>query len=148
VGDEQMEKLFGKILIATDASENNKPAVEEGLRIARSCGSIVHAVYVIDNRALDTVSADVPVRNTTYQVIRDEAGKAVDKVLSHAGDVTVETAILEGQPSTEIVKYAAEKQIDLIVIGTRGKRGIERLLLGSVAENVIRSAECKVLVVK
>jgi nucleotide-binding universal stress UspA family protein len=46
------------------------------------------------------------------------------------------------------VKYAREKGIDLIVIGTQGKRGIERILLGSVAENIIRAAPCKILVVK
>jgi len=142
-----MEKLFGRILIATDSSENNKPAVEEGLRIARSCGSVVYAVYVIDNKVFDSVSTDIPVGDT-YQLIRDEAGKAVDKVRALAGDITVETALLEGKPAAEIVKFAAENEIDLIVIGTRGKRGIERLLLGSVAENVIRTAGCKVLIVK
>jgi nucleotide-binding universal stress UspA family protein len=47
-----------------------------------------------------------------------------------------------------MVKFAARKKIDLIVIGTQGKRGLERLLLGSVAEEIIRSAPCKVLVVK
>jgi nucleotide-binding universal stress UspA family protein len=147
VEDNQMEKLFEKILIATDASENNKPSVEEGLRIARSCGSIVYAVYVIDYKAFYSASADMSVGDT-YQLIRNEAKNAVDKVRSLAGDLTVETALLEGQPAAEIVKYAAKKDVDLIIIGTRGKRGIERLLLGSVAENVIRSAECKVLVVK
>jgi len=56
--------------------------------------------------------------------------------------------ILEGKPAAEIVRYAREKEIDLIVIGTQGKRGIERILLGSVAESIIRTAPCKVLVVK
>ena len=65
-----------------------------------------------------------------------------------AGGVRLETVILEGKPAAEIVKYAREKAVDLIVIGTQGKRGIERILLGSVAESIIRAAPCKVLVVK
>ena len=60
----------------------------------------------------------------------------------------VETSILEGRPAAEIVKFSVAKGIDLIVIGTQGKKGLERLLLGSVAEEIIRSAPCKVLVVK
>ena len=52
------------------------------------------------------------------------------------------------KPAADIIRFATEKGIDLIIIGTQGKRGLERLLLGSVAEQVIRLAPCKVLVVK
>ncbi|MEN6396709.1 MAG: universal stress protein, partial [Methanoregula sp.] len=60
----------------------------------------------------------------------------------------IETAVRQGHPAAEVVKFAVAQNIDLIVIGTQGKKGLERLLLGSVAEEIIRSAPCKVLVVK
>ena len=84
----------------------------------------------------------------TWTVIQREADAALDRVRTMAEGVNLETVILEGKPAAEIVRFATENGIDLIVIGTQGKRGFERLLLGSVAEQVIRSAPCKVLVVK
>ncbi|HEY8504976.1 MAG TPA: universal stress protein, partial [Gemmataceae bacterium] len=63
-------------------------------------------------------------------------------------DIRVEHVFLEGDPATEINRYAAEASIDLIVVGTHGRTGAERLLMGSVAERVLRGAPCSVLVVK
>lgn len=139
--------LFDRILIATDGSDRNKTAIEEGLRIGRASGSTVYAVYVTDLSALESASADVVIRDT-WTVIRQEAETALARVKAMAEGVTLETVILEGKPAAEIVRFANEKKIDLIIIGTQGKRGLERLLLGSVAEKVIRTAPCKVLVIK
>ena len=140
-------RLFEKILIATDGSEKNKTAIEEALRIGRGYGSTVFAVYVMDLSAFESASADVVIRDT-WAVIQQEADAALDRIRTMAEGVNLETVTLEGKPAPEIVKFAAENNIDLIVIGTRGKRGLERLILGSVAEQVIRTAPCKVLVVK
>jgi nucleotide-binding universal stress UspA family protein len=140
-------KLFKKILITTDASENNIPTIERGLSIARTCGSKVYATYVMDVNSFNSVSADI-VAGNIYQMLRDEADAAVKRIKSMAGETDVETVILEGNPAIEIVKFAASHGVDLIVIGTRGKHGLERLLLGSVADSVIRTAGCNVLVVK
>jgi nucleotide-binding universal stress UspA family protein len=139
--------LFTKILIATDGSERNKAAVEEGLRIGRACVSPVHAIYVADISTLESASPEVMIGDT-WELVQREGEKALDRIRNMAGSVQLETVILEGKPATEIVKYAREQDIDLIVIGTQGKRGIERFLLGSVAESIIRSAPCKILVVK
>jgi nucleotide-binding universal stress UspA family protein len=140
-------RLFERILIATDGSERNRAAVEEALRIGRLCGSAVFAVNVMDLSAFESASADVVIGDT-WVVIQREAEAALAFVRSMAGGVNLETFILQGKPAAEIVRFATEKSIDLIVIGTQGKRGLERLLLGSVAEQVIRMAPCKVLVVK
>jgi nucleotide-binding universal stress UspA family protein len=140
-------RLFEKILIATDGSEKNKAAVEEALRIGRLYGSSVFAVYVMDLSAFESASADVVIGDT-WGVIQREAEAALARIRTMAEGVTLETVILEGKPAAEIVRFATGNGIDLIVIGTQGKRGLERLLLGSVAEQVIRSAPCKVLVVK
>lgn len=141
------EKLFENIMIATDGSDRNITAVKEAVRIAAGCGATLHAVYVTDTGAFESAPADMVV-GETYTMIQEEGVAALEKVRSLAGDAKVKTVVLEGKPAPEIVRYAAEKNIDLIVIGTQGKKGIERLLLGSVAETVIRRAGCKVLVVK
>ena len=141
-------QLFGKILVATDGSERNKAAVEEALQIGRACGSAVIAAYVMDVSMFESASPDVVVIRDTWTVIQREADAALERIRTVAEGVNLETVILEGKPAAEIVKYAAENKIDLIVIGTQGKRGFERLLLGSVAEKVVQLATCKVLVVK
>jgi nucleotide-binding universal stress UspA family protein len=140
-------RLYGRILIATDGSEKNRAAVEEALRISRLCGSAVVAVYVTDLGAFESASADVMIRDT-WTVVQQEAEAALARVRAMAEGVPLETVVLDGKPAAQIVKFAEESKIDLIVIGTQGKRGLERLLLGSVAEQVIRMAPCKVLVVK
>jgi len=139
--------LVDRILIATDGSEKNRPSLEEGIKIARAFDAAVYAVYVIDVGAFSSMSADMPIGDT-YRIIKAEAEQAFSRIKTLAGDMPVETSVLEGRPAAEIVKFAVAKNIDLIVIGTQGKKGLERLLLGSVAEEVIRSAPCKVLVVK
>jgi len=141
------ELLLGRILIATDGSEKNRVALDEGIKIARATGATVYAVYVIDTGTFSSMSGDIPLGDT-YRLFQTEAEQAFARIKSQAGDVKVETSILEGRPAAEIVKFAVTKKIDLIVIATQGKRGLERLLLGSVAEEIIRSAPCKVLVVK
>jgi len=141
-------RLFEKILIATDGSEKNMTAVEEAMQIGRVCGSTVIAAYVMDVSVLESSSADVGVVRDTWTVIQREADAALDRIRTKAEGVDLQTVTLEGKPATEIVRFSIENQIDLIVIGTQGKRGFERLLLGSVAEQVVRLATCKVLVVK
>ncbi|MHB8164439.1 MAG: universal stress protein [Methanoregula sp.] len=141
-------RLFEKILIATDGSEKNMTAVEEALQIGRVCGSTVIAAYVMDVSVLESSSADVGVVRDTWTVIQREAEAALDRIRTKAEGVDLQTVTLEGKPAAEIVRYSTENKIDLIVIGTQGKRGFERLLLGSVAEQVVRLATCKVLVVK
>jgi len=141
------EHFLDSILIATDGSEKNRAALEEGIKVGRLCGAALYAVYVIDTGTFSTMSGDIPLGDT-YRVFQAEAEQAFARIRSLAGDLKVETAILEGRPAAEVVKFATRKKIDLIVIGTQGKRGLERLLLGSVAEEIIRSAPGKVLVVK
>lgn len=142
-----MTGLFGKILVATDGSENNRAAVQEAIRIAGAGGATLYAAYVIDTTVFESASTDAPVTDL-YRVLRTEAQDSLNQVKSLAGDVPVEPVVLEGKPAGEIVRFAEENGIDLIVMGTRGKSGIERLFLGSVAEKVIRTAGTKILIVK
>jgi nucleotide-binding universal stress UspA family protein len=142
-----MEQVYKKILIATDGSEKNRDAVKEGLKIAAACNSVVYLVYVIDTGTISAVPTDVA-GGSMYQVLEEEGKRAMEKVGALTGGMNAECLILAGKPAPEIIRFAWENTVDLIVIGTKGKTGIERLLLGSVAENIIRSAHCPVLVVK
>ncbi len=147
-----MTDLFSKILIATDGSKYTQDAIREGLAIARAHGSQVYALYVIDTRALATAPG-MPEPENIYQLLEEEGKVAVGQVKAaasdaRAGPVPVETFVLSGHPSAVITKFARDRGVSLIVVGTLGKSGIEELLLGSVADKVIRTAPCPVLVVK
>ncbi len=142
-----MSELFNKILIATDGSKYSQKAVQEGLAIARFHKAKVYALYVIDTMAFATATG-MPAPENLYDVLEDEGKKAVQRVKDEAQGVDVEPVVLTGHPSSEIVGFAKNNQVDLIVTGSLGKSGIEELLLGSVADKVIRTAACPVLVVK
>jgi len=143
-----MAELFKKILIATDGSKRTQNAVEMGLKIAKEQGSKVYAVYVVDTVTFTSIPMDVTWENM-YQLLKDEGEDAVKAVKDAApAGVEVDTHVLEGNPAVEITKYAVDNGVDLIVMGTLGKSGIDRILLGSTAEKVIRIASCPVLVIK
>jgi nucleotide-binding universal stress UspA family protein len=142
-----MSELFKKILIATDGSKYSRGAAAEGLDIARIHGSRVFVLYVIDMRALTTVNG-TSVPENIYAILEEEGRRAVGQVKEMAGDLPVETFVLAGYPGSTIVEFSRDNAVDLIVMGTLGKSGIEALLLGSVAGKVIRHAPCPVLVVK
>jgi nucleotide-binding universal stress UspA family protein len=142
-----MAGLFHKVLIATDGSKYSQGAAREGLEIARLHGAKVFALYVIDTRALN-MATGMPVPGNLYTVLQEEGMHAVGRVKQMAAGTEVETFVLPGLPASEIVDFAEDNGVDLIVMGSLGKSGIEALLLGSVASRVIRHAPCPVLVVK
>ena len=81
------------------------------------------------------------------EMLREEGEQAVSALAEMAGDEPVETGIREGNPSGEIVDYAREFDCDAVVMGTHGRGGIDRLLLGSVAGRVVRAAPVPVITV-
>jgi nucleotide-binding universal stress UspA family protein len=85
-----------------------------------------------------------------YEGLKKQAQQAVDYVkgLGEKKGIDVEAIVLEGDPADELIRYAEENGMDLIVMGTLGRTGIERLLLGSVAGNVVRNSKIPVMVVR
>ena len=142
-----MAELFKKILIATDGSKRTQSAVDMGLKIAREQHSKVYTVYVVDTVTFTSIPMDVTWENM-YQLLKDEGEEAVKTIKDNSEGMDVETHVLEGNPAVEITKFATDNGVDLIVMGTLGKSGIDRILLGSTAEKVIRIAGCPVLVIK
>lgn len=139
--------LFKRIVLATDGSKNSTSAETEALRIGKESGSLVYVISVIDERALSSVSPEIQVAGSIDRM-QDEAELILDRVRTLAGRQEIETRVLYGDPVNEIITFSHSSNADLIVIGTRGKTGIERLFLGSVAEGVVRESPCPVLVVK
>lgn len=138
---------FTKILIPTDGSENTLPAITTGLTLAKQMNAEVTALYVVDQTAFVNFSMDSTI--VSIFSLLEKEGKAAVKYIETEGEklgVNVTSKILEGSPSKKIIEEA--KEDDLIVMGTLGRSGISKLLLGSVAERVVRYSPCPVLIVR
>ena len=144
-----MTAEFKKIFIATDGSEQNRRAIEYGIELAKIAGGKLFVGYVVDTAAFASIPMDAG-WEMMYELLETEANDAVQKVeqLAKQAGVEVETVVLEGHPSNEIIEFAQKNGIDVIVMGTLGKSGLDRFLLGSVAEKVTRNSTVPVLVVK
>ncbi len=138
---------FKKIMIPTDGSEYTKQAVTKGLMLAKALDAKVSAYYIVD----ETAFVNVPMDATTlsiYSLLEDEGKEAVEYVKKMGDEigVEVEMEIDEGSPVKKIID--ASKNFDLIIMGTLGRGGFSKLLMGSVAEKVVRHAYCPVMVVR
>ena len=144
------ERLYEKILIATDGSKNVQNAVDLGIEIAKATGAKVYAAMVVPSHSLTSyMKSHMEEWEAPYDTIRQVANKAIEYAMDKAKMEGVEATgvILEGHPPEQITAYAQGNDMDLIVMGTLGRTGIDRFLIGSVAENVIRHSKVKVLVV-
>ncbi len=138
---------FKKILIPTDGSEYTKAAIEQGLDIAKLMNAEVTALYIVDQTAFVNFPMDSTVVSV-YSLLEKEGNDAVDYVKREGEKrgIKVTGIVDEGSPSKKILDEC--KNHDLVVMGTLGRTGISKLLLGSVAERVVRFATCPVLVVR
>jgi nucleotide-binding universal stress UspA family protein len=141
--------IYKKILIATDGSEYTKNAVDHGIDLAKNTGAKLLTVYVVDTAAFASIPMDAA-WESMYELLRQEGDVAMKYVTEKAGEegMEVEANIIEGHPADEIIKYSEKNSISLIVLGTLGKSGLDRFLLGSVAEKVVRNSKIPVLVVR
>jgi nucleotide-binding universal stress UspA family protein len=144
-------RIFENIMVATDGSEIARKAVDSAVKIAKLNNAKLYAVHVIAYREFpEALPKDVGWENAMREHLMNEGKKATAYVedTGKTAGVEVESVILEGSPANEIVDFADKNDIELIVMGTLGKTGIQRFLLGSVAENVIRHSKKPVLVVR
>jgi nucleotide-binding universal stress UspA family protein len=144
---------FTNILVATDDSESARKAVDSAINIAKINNAKIYAVHVIAPGEVAVTQHDPRDPGWKKQMKEniEAQGREATAYAVKAGktaDVTVEPAVFEGNPADEIVKFAEKNDVDLVVIGSFGKTGIKRFLLGSVAENVVRHSKKPVLVIK
>ncbi|AGN02633.1 universal stress protein uspa-like protein [Salinarchaeum sp. Harcht-Bsk1] len=141
--------MYERILVPTDGSAGVERAVEHAIDLATTHGATIHAVYVVNTASYGGIPMETS-WDGIRDVLSDEGQAALERVrtLAEAAEVEAEAAVLDGSPSRQIVNYAEEADCDLIVMGTHGRGGLDRLLLGSVAERVVRSSEIPVLTVR
>ena len=140
---------FKKIMIATDGSVCSRIAANKGIELARLSGGTVYAVYVISMEYFSSMGMDFD-WGRVHEALKKDGEIAVSYVkgIGKLEKVNVVSILLEGHPATELVRYAEEEKMDIIVMGTVGRTGLDRLLLGSVAENVLRHSKIPVMVVR
>lgn len=131
------------ILHPTDFSDHSKVAFELACSVARDNGADVLVVHVIP----PPMSYD-DLAESRREGYRDRLRDELQAVKPTDPDLPVAHLLLDGDPATVITDTAAAQGTDLIVLGTHGRTGVGRLLLGSVAETVLRKAKCPVLTVK
>ena len=138
-----------KILIPTDGSDYSVRAAEYGVSVAKLLGAEITVVYVVDTVSLDQI-AKVTDREGMERELKADGERHVKYVVGVAKKegVSASSLLAKGRPFEQIVHLAKGLKMDLIVMGTYGRRGAERILIGSVAERVIEYASCPVLVVK
>jgi nucleotide-binding universal stress UspA family protein len=138
---------YEDVLVPTDGRGGMERVTDHALALAELCGATVHVLYVVDEAAYASVPDDARERvRDALEGDGESATKAVsERALERGLDVNRE--IRWGDPAVAIVAYAVENDVDLVVMGTRGKTGFERYLLGSVAEKVVRVSPVPVVTV-
>ena len=141
--------MFSTILVAVDGSEVSKKALEAALEEARVWKSELNAVYVIETGGFENIPAD-----STMEVVYNRLETIGNEALNTAEEgakknsLRYNSYIREGHAGDEIVKLSEEIGADLIVMGSHGKSGIDRLLLGSVTDFVTKHSKVSTMVVR
>lgn len=136
--------MIETLVIATDGSASAGRAVEVAVDLADRFEAAVHALYVVDTGEVE--SAPEGFREQLRAALREQGQAATGEVADSADDVT--TAVREGRPASVISEYTREVDADVVATGTRGRHGDHRLLVGSVAERVVRTCPTPVLTVR
>lgn len=141
--------MYDHILVPTDGSEPSLHAAREAAELAARFDATLHALYIVDADPSRLAVSRADVRETLREVGEQAADTAFETVSRLADDagVELETAIVEGAPAERIVDYAGDHGVDLVVMGTHGRTGLGKRLLGSVTERVVRNAPVPVLTV-
>jgi nucleotide-binding universal stress UspA family protein len=147
--------MYKKILLPTDGSEPALKAGEHAMWIAGQSNAEMVALHVIDMSIFSGLPTK-EARKSVKEMLIKQGKKAFDEVVvlsikckqKYDKEVKMTFVTKEGHPADEILKTIEEQGVDLVVMGTAGKHGLNRFLLGSVAQNVVRSGPCPVLVVR
>ena len=148
-------------MIATDGSDCSNLAIDKGVELASLSGGTVYAVYVVSSASLFSMNQGysysmgknpdlAPMYKEMHGMMEKQGHQALNYVkgLGEMKGVNVESVLLDGNPSDELIRYAEEEKMDIVIMGTLGKTGLDRFLLGSVAGNLVRHSKVPVMVVR
>lgn len=142
-----------KILVPTDFSKNAKAAIDYGCELARQFGAELHLLNIVENNiAMYSAEMDVfGTANNAFNVVEAEK-RAIERLQTLPVSIGTNSRVVRqteiSTPCSGVTLYAKKHDIDLIVISTHGHTGLTHFLLGSVAENIVRTAPCPVLTVR
>jgi len=146
-----MKILLRQLLVPTDFSDRSEVALAYGIALTKQFDGSLHLLHVVES----VVAAEPQPRNweAREDIDRAVAANAWDDLHrlippQERSRLRIQFALEWGMPFVEIIRYARAHGIDLITLGTHGRSGIKHLLMGSVAENVVRTAPCPVLTVR
>ncbi|SIR87399.1 universal stress protein [Natronorubrum thiooxidans] len=133
--------MYQDVLIPTDGSDGTRQSIMHGLTIANRFEATIHALSIVPEGPLGTLQ---------NEAATPAAHRAVERVAAEAARDGIEatTGVEQGVPHEAILEYAADHDIDLIVMGTQGRTGLDRVLVGSVTERVVRMADVPVVTVR
>lgn len=142
--------MFTRILVPTDFSEPSDAALDYARTLAEKFGASLHLLHIIEPHTSGPFSNESYIGPSMYEVQLTEArSKLAARVPpTDRARYGATTEVMTGMSAATIVEFAADQHIDLIVMGTHGRTGLEHLLMGSVAEHVVRTAPCPVLTVR
>ena len=139
--------MYNKILVPTDGSDFEKKAQKHALFLSKVSGAEIIALSVTENNFVN----GLPLDDEVYQLNQilnersEENLKEFDEI--NEDNLKITHVVREGSPAKVILEVAKEEDVDLIVMGSSGKSGFDRFIMGSVADKVVNSAKCAVLVV-
>ncbi|SIS11897.1 universal stress protein [Natronorubrum thiooxidans] len=146
--------MYDTILIPTDGSDVAENAIDHAIDLAKRYDATLHTLYVVDTDAIDISLGTEQVQRIKdgkfgeMSELKDRATAATSTVADRArADLEVVQSVKAGQPHRVISAYATDNDVDLIVMGSAGRGGVRRAILGSVAERTLRTTRVPVLVV-
>lgn len=150
-----MFKSVSNILVATDFSDASNRATTYAFELARALKCRLYLIHVVPTSDVDVMVAlqrhleSEITSEALIQAYYEDADKKLDAIVTdnHGHDLLEERLIVTGNVADEIVSWAQAKQVEMIIVGTHGRSGLEHALIGSVAERVIRQAQTAVLVI-
>lgn len=140
--------MFDRILVPTDGSDPAQPAVDMALDLADTHDGTLHVLFIVDQpTAVSGTGEGFSGLDNLLDSLETEGHEVTETVADRGSERNIETttAVRRGNPRDDILAYANDHDIDLIVMGTHGRTGVKRALLGSVTEDVVRHAEMPVL---
>lgn len=144
--DEQVMFPYEDLLVPTDGSEGASRAVDHAVELAAGLDATLHGLSVVDDSVLglDVRSSDA---SAEHESVAEDALDAVETRAEEAGVSSVTRHLTHGAPADQIIEHVDSLGADAVIMGTTGRRGADRILLGSVAESTVRSAPVPVLTV-
>ena len=145
--------MYSKILLTSDGSKNSEFAIQHALQIASDEGAEVIVLHVVDNKHLSNIHED-EIGQTNFDEYTDKVLNHFEQVIKELEDkkdekfrVKIRKLALQGRPCDVIIRVCNDENIDMIVMSNSSKKKVDRFLLGSVTEKIIREAPVPVLVI-